>query len=113
MSEIKEDLCMFKVIGDVNSFENEVMARLCRNMQVEMDKLVLESINQLVEIFFEDRPMLSKVRERVIVGFGPGRSEDVLFKNIIFLDKVPVIEVALIKEDKKIFLKKRLVGVSV
>lgn len=104
---------MLNIIGDVNSFENDVMARLCRNIQVEMDKLVLESINQLVEIFFEDRPMVSKVKERVIVGFGLGRSEDVLFKNIIFLDKVPMIEVALIKEDKKMFLKKRLVGMSV
>ncbi len=38
-----------------------------------------------------------------------GDSENVLFKNIVFLDKIPMIEVVLMKEDGKMFLKKRLV----
>jgi len=104
---------MVKVIGGVNSFENEAMARYSMNMKVQMDELILESINQLVEMFFDGRPRLSEVRERVVVGFGPGRSEDVLFKNVIFLDRIPMIEVVLMKDGEKMFLKKRLVGVSV
>jgi hypothetical protein len=104
---------MVKVIGGIDSFENEAMARYSKNIQVEMDKLILESINQLVEMFFEVKPRLSEVRKRVIVGFGPGRSKGVMFKNIIFLDRVPMIEVVLMKDGEKMFLKKRLVGVSV
>lgn len=47
---------------------------------------------------------------RIVVGFGPGRSEDVLFRNIVFLDRVPMIEVDLIKKDKKLLVRKRLVN---
>jgi hypothetical protein len=100
---------MKNIIDGVNSFENEIMAKQIRNIQIDMDNLVLESINQIINVFFEDKLVLSEVRDRIIVGFGPGRSENVLFKNIVFLDKIPMIEVVLMKEDDKMFLKKRLV----
>jgi hypothetical protein len=91
------------------SFENEIMATLINNIQIDMDNLVLEAINQIIDMFLEDKLVLSEVRDRITVGFGPGRSENVLFKNIVFLDKVPMIEVVLMKEDDKMFLKKCLV----
>jgi len=100
---------MKNIMDGVNSFENEIMAKQIRNIQIDMDNLVLESINQIINVFFEDKLVLSEVRDRIIVGFGLGMSENVLFKNIVFLDKVPMIEVVLMKEDNKMFLKKRLV----
>jgi hypothetical protein len=49
------------------------------------------------------------MRGRVIVGFGPGRSEGVLFRNVIFLDNAPMIEVVLLEEGGNFVVKKRLV----
>jgi hypothetical protein len=100
---------MKNIIDGVNSVENEIMAKLINNIKIDMDILVLEAINKIINVFFEDNLVLSEVRDRITVGFGPGRSENVLFKNIVFLDKVPMIEVVLMKEDDKMFLKKRLV----
>jgi hypothetical protein len=100
---------MKNIMDGVNSVENEIMANLINNIKIDMDNLVLEAINQIIDVFFEDKLVLSEVRDRIIVGFGPGRSENVLFKNIVFLDKIPMIEVVLMKEDDKMFLKKRLV----
>ena len=100
---------MKNIIDGVNSVENEIMAKLINNIKIDMDILVLEAINKIINVFFEDNLVLSEVRDRITVGFGPGRSENVLFKNIVFLDKVPMIEVVFMKEDNKMFLKKRLV----
>jgi hypothetical protein len=96
--------------------ENDIMDTICSDLKEKVDSLLSDAVEEIVFSVFECLPDIKDLRNRIAIGYGPGREKGVLFHNVVFVDRIPIAEVVVFKDisclGSKFIVKKRLIDLE-